>query len=238
MEISKTTFLHDETLDLYFVRDQMSGQTVFVSDQKRLNLYHAGIESRLNRLLRDYCLSRELLQNGDLVVDIGANIGELGIIVNQCGGEYLAYEPDPKAYFALTKNVKGSLFQVALSDKCQRQTFYLDTANADSSLFRPMNFDQVITIDTVSLDESLEKNNFSTKKIKLLKVEAEGMEPEVLLGSLSSLTKTTYLAVDAGPERGGRSTLPEVLKVLRDFDFELIDCFLRRGTFLFLNKSL
>lgn len=238
LESTGPHFFYDKSADLYFVKDDLDREAVFVSDRKRLSLYRAGIESRLNRLLRDYCLPRELFRSSDLVIDIGANVGELGIIVNRCGGKYIAYEPDPNAYKALIRNAEGALFQVALSDKCETKNFYLDTANADSSLFRPTHFQQVISVDTIRLDVHLHNNSMGVDKIRLLKVEAEGMEAEVLSGASKSLLKTDYLAVDAGPERGGRSTLPEVLKVLREFDFELIDCFLTRGTFLFASKSL
>ena len=45
-------------------------------------------------------------------------------------------------------------------------------------------------------------DNFNFKKIKLLKVEAEGAEPEVLLGTAKILKRIEFISVDCGPERG------------------------------------
>ena len=45
-------------------------------------------------------------------------------------------------------------------------------------------------------------DDFKIKQIKLLKIDAEGYEPEVLSGSIATLSQTEYVAVDFGPERG------------------------------------
>jgi len=73
--------------------------------------------------------------------------------------------------------------------------------------------------------------------IRLLKVEAEGMEPEVLAGAHQTLQRVDYVAVDAGPERGGENTVPAVLNALTSAGFEVLDCYLVRGTFLLRRKG-
>ena len=50
------------------------------------------------------------------------------------------------------------------------------------------------------MDEYIAKNNI--KEIKLLKIEAEGNEPEVLQGSKKFLKLIKFIAIDGGPERG------------------------------------
>ena len=64
------------------------------------------------------------------------------------------------------------------------------------------------------------------------------MEVEVLAGAQNTLSKVEYVAVDAGPERGGENTVPGVLNILMASGFEVLDCFLLRGTFLLKNKRL
>ena len=231
-----TKFQYDVTKQLWFAEDQSSRMKMFVSHEKRLDLYRAGIEHRLSWLLRDYRIPPDLINEGDLVIDVGANIGELGVHVNRRGGEYWAYEPDPAAFSALLENVHGSLFQVALSDKQETGVFYLDPANGDSSLFKPAKCDETITLQTVTLDSHLASMSCN-RRIRLLKVEAEGMEPEVLRGARKTLRNVDFLAIDSGPERGGNSTLPSVMQVLEKHTFELIDCYLLRGTFMFRNRK-
>jgi hypothetical protein len=94
----------------------------------------------------------------------------------------------------------------------------------------------VITVRTVTLDSFFEEVG-GPSKIRLLKVEAEGMEPEVLAGALKTLANVEYVAVDAGPERGGDNTVAPVLNILVREGFEVLDCFLVRGTFLLRKKG-
>ena len=53
------------------------------------------------------------------------------------------------------------------------------------------------------------------EKIKLLKLQAEGAEPEVSKGSLNSLKNIKFITADLGPERGlnQESTLRYYLKI-------------------------
>ncbi len=228
----------DPQRQLHFVQDIESEDKVYVSDRQRLKLYRKGIQHRQNWILEDYRLPGNLVGPGDLVIDVGANIGEIGRWVEANQGNYIAFEPDPKAYAALKENVSSEqLFQVALSDQAGTADFYLNTADADSSLFKPLSSDKVITVDVALLDQFLEDLG-GPMDIRLLKVEAEGMEPEILRGAQKTLKNVEYLAVDAGPERGGENTVPGVFRALSATGFEVIDCYLRRGTFLFAKKEM
>jgi FkbM family methyltransferase len=171
-------------------------------------------------------------------VDIGANIGELNLHNNFRKAQYVGIEPDPDAFRALSlNNPESILVNCALSDIEGEQEFYLCTSEADSSLFKPANYTETITIRVQTLDSCLDKIG-NIKRIKLLKIEAEGMEPEILAGSTITLEKTKYIALDAGPERGGKSTAPECLNKLLKEGFEIKDTFLLRGTFLLENTKL
>jgi len=234
---NKVIFGFDHKSGLHFAQDPDSAHRVFVSDKKRLELYKNGISHRLSWILRDYRLPENFIHPGDTVIDIGANIGEIGIWVTQNGGKYIAFEPDPIAYSALQLNLPSQdVFDIALSDSDGTAEFYLSTAEADSSLFAPSESTDVITVKTARLDNFL-ANEGILGNIYLLKVEAEGMEPEVLAGALKTLDRVEYVAVDAGPERGGENTVPDVFSILIGANFEIIDCFLLRGTFLFRKKK-
>ena len=82
------------------------------------------------------------------------------------------------------------------------------------------------------LDDVVNRN-FPSGRIAVLKVEAEGFEPEVLRGADQTLQRTDVVTVDAGEEREGKSTAPECVNILLKAGFELRQVFLRRGVFLF-----
>ena len=94
-----------------------------------------------------------------------------------------------------------------------------------------------ITIETITLDSLIDRIN---KKIKLIKLEAEGSEPEILEGLSINLNLVEFITIDAGFERGlsQEQTLVPCLNYLTKNNFELID-FESRGrvTALFKNKK-
>ena len=71
--------------------------------------------------------------------------------------------------------------------------------------------------------------------IKLLKLEAEGGEPEVLLGSSTILNHIEFISADLGFERGlnSESTLPAVSNFLLPMGFRFVDLSKNRLVSLF-----
>ena len=237
-EAQTIEFEFDNATQMFFVTDILSKKTIYVSDPKRLYLYTNGISTRVNSLLNDYRIPRDLIENGDTVIDVGANNGELGVWAQTKGANYMGFEPDPNAFKALQVNVgESSAYQVAISSRNGIEEFFLNTENADSSLFKPSSYDETIVIKTQTLDAVLLSIN-ALKPIKLLKIEAEGMEPEVLAGATLTLCLSKYVAIDSGPERGGTDTAAFVINELLKYGFEIQDCFLQRGTFFLRNLNI
>ena len=75
--------------------------------------------------------------------------------------------------------------------------------------------------------------------IKLLKIDAEGAEPEVLRGCEGIKQNIDYISVDCGAERGQgqETTFVEVVKIMNKYNFEIIDINQRRLITLFKNKK-
>lgn len=94
--------------------------------------------------------------------------------------------------------------------------------------------EKYIEVETDTLD-----NLFKEKiKIKLIKIEAEGFETEILKGSLDIIKKTEFICVDGGPERGPKNTqtIEELVNTLTDNNFKLL--FLNdNGRALFSNNK-
>lgn len=217
---------------------QLPERKLFVAHERRLILYKDGLDARIRQLLWDYRIDETILRPDDVIIDVGANNGEFGIWATQRGGRYFGFEPDPIAFTALKRNLPTQqVFDCALSNFEGTQSFYLATSEADSSLFKPENATEEVKVKTLKFD-SVVSTLVRGSSIRLLKVEAEGMEPEVLQGATESISGVEFVAVDAGPERGGESTATFVLNFLVERNFEILDCFLFRGTFLLKNKQL
>ena len=68
--------------------------------------------------------------------------------------------------------------------------FYLKDEHGDSSIIRMKNYTKKITVNCQTLDNFVKNIN---KKIKLIKIEAEGAEPEVVYGLKNQLKKFNIL---------------------------------------------
>lgn len=57
-------------------------------------------------------------------------------------------------------------------------------------------------------------------RISYLKIEAEGVEPEILRGALTRDIPIQKIAVDASPERDGTDTVDEVIDILQSHGYD------------------
>ena len=88
----------------------------------------------------------------------------------------------------------------------------------------------------VSLDHFVEEQEIPP--IDLLKIEAEGSEPEVIRGAWSRCLRMTAAgALDASPERNGRSPAAECLALLGDAGFSVVGANAAKGRFLLRHSS-
>ena len=159
-----------------------------------------------------------------LVIDIGAHVGEFAIAAAPYAKNIICFEPDPIVRAALienTKNLKNvNVLPFALSDQTKTAKFFVATAHADSSFVEPEKYDLIIQVDARRLDSlNIETNSYSRV---ILKMDAEGFEPEVLEGGGNWLNKLDIVAIDVSPERMGADTYKEVKKILEKRGFREI----------------
>lgn len=211
----------DEARELFHISDNSGA--VFVARKERVRLQNRGVEARRERLLSEYLGKEDIVRAGDIVVDCGANIGEFSVACAKMGAVVHAFEPDPKEFGALKANAIDGMIvnNLALWCRTETLTFYESNKSGDSSLIDMGSANSVIKVDAVRIDKYIIEKGIS--RIRLLKVEAEGAEPEVLEGCGDSLKRVDYVAVDMGPERGvdKDNTVVEVMDRLLPHGFKL-----------------
>lgn len=134
------------------------------------------------------------LEEGSFL-DIGANVGKYSVIMGsklKDMGEVFSFEPEPSNLNSLVRNIKLNrlnnvhVIPLACSRKRGRLEFYIDPNNSGGhSLVRKTN--QKIIVETDKLDNIVE--NKKIKNIKLIKIDVEGAELDVLIGSKKTLKK-------------------------------------------------
>jgi FkbM family methyltransferase len=178
LEWSGCSQLFTVPLDGYRLRLYPSNATLnlWINPQSRMH----GLE-----LFRDYCSA------GDMVVDVGANVGEVSIIMSQqvgAAGRVVAFEPSPRIYRYLqgnlalnrcanvtTRNVAlaAKPGQLMLSDDRRDDMNHLVTAGG-------------VTVECSTIDLELTGDG----PLALLKIDVEGAELFVLQGAMRWLART------------------------------------------------
>lgn len=229
-------FSYDASSKKY--RARSSKYDLWFYHKKQANLSYAhGITERAYNLMHTYMLDQIGFNDGDVIVDCGANYGDLKLYFAEIGAkvEYIGFEPSPLEYECLSHNVRPSVVHnMGLWNAEGELEFFVSSQGADSSFIEPASFDQVKKIRTARLDGLLDK------PIKLFKLEAEGAEPEVLYGAQNLLPQIEWISADLGYERGvtQESTLVPVVNFLLSNGFELCDMSHDRIVALFRNKNI
>ena len=132
----------------------------------------------------------------------------------------------------------SEILNLGLWNEKDKLDFYVKSDTADSSLFQIEDYIDIETINVDRLDNIINYEKYQL--IKLLKIDAEGAEPEILMGASKLLNKIKYITVDVGPERGllQESTDKETTEFLLNNDFTLLYENRERQTILFENKNI
>ena len=211
---------------------------VFENKKQGVHSYKNGLDARAREIGKAYMLNEIDFMENDYIVDCGANVGDLLLYFKHKNIKinYLGIEPSPEEYSCLRINAKDYTHSnIGLWNKKAEKTFYISSDGADSSLITPSTFDSKINIKCDRLDNLLSDN----KNVKLLKLEAEGAEPEVLDGASTILRNIEYISADLGPERGvdNLETYSEVTNLLYKNDFSLIKINPDRLSVLYKNNK-
>ncbi len=201
------------------------------------------------RLAKNYGLEKIVFHESDIFIDCGANIGNLWIYLNLLNIPitYICVEPGSFEFRGISRTInyqKNSkihsyLINKALSSQNGKTNFFY-SEEADSSLIEYKGFSKKYEVETITLDSLIKELGLQNKKLKLLKLEAEGAEPEVIKGGMDVIKNIEYIAADLGPERGFNQeiTLKEVANILLQNNFEIIDITYPRMCVLFKNRNL
>lgn len=230
-------FYFDKNASLYFAQ-QGEAKQYFAQRRRGFNIYYKGIDRRARQMAASYLIDMIDLSQDDIVLDCGANYGDLYLYLKGKVRDenYIAFEPGPQEYRCLKMNApKSRIFNCGLGNTSGETTFYLSSEGADSSIIRPTHFTSQVVIQTVSLDDFVNRERID--RIRLLKLEAEGYEPEILAGFERKLGICDYLAIDGGYERGEarEETFSILTNKLLHSGFEMAGVNLRGGRALFKN---
>lgn len=136
---------------------------------------------------------------GDVVIDIGANIGEYSLIASKKvgpSGIVICIEPIKESSFFIRKNfeLNGSnnylVLQIAVGDKPGKMILYRNLVGSYGFLdpiLEEKQLSEATEIEVETIDNIVTSRNI--QKIGMMKIDVEGHEYEVLLGCKESFNK-------------------------------------------------
>ena len=150
---------------------------------------------------------KDSVNKGDVVIDIGANIGYYTLMFAKLVGDtgkIYSFEPDPRNFLILEKNIQINgynnviLEKKAVSNKLGKSTLYVNENSAGSSMHKPNNVVNQIYVDLITLDNYFEVNTITPDFIK---IDIEGYELNALKGMESILQSSdkTKIMIEYNP---------------------------------------
>lgn len=144
-----------------------------------------------------------LINEGDVVVDAGANIGDTaGPFLKRVGptGKVYAFEPNPEAFQCLLRNCSTAYcYNTALSHEAVSYPFQ----RCENEGAGHITNNSTETVQAVTLD------SFKLEKLDFLKIDVEGFEMHVLGGAFETIDRckpTMLIEINEGALRRQRAT--------------------------------
>ena len=181
---------------------------------------------------------KEGINKGDVVLDLGANVGYYSLLAAQLvgkEGKVYSFEPEPKNFSVLLKNIELNGYdnivpvQKAVSDTSGKITFFLHNRDTGAhTIYQPepgeRQFTESIEVETVTLDEFL---NGKENHVNVVKVDVEGAEMAVLTGMKNMIKENQDLKMfiefhPPGIKRRGDSSSVFARQLLEDYGFSVL----------------
>lgn len=226
------------TLQTGIYRVSDAKDELYICRRNRHNRSKRGVVAGVEELAREYHLDLLGLQPDDMLIDCGSNVGELGAWARVHGLRYEAFEPEALEATCTDLNAFNGAprtRRLALWNADAVLKFFRKPNTADGSLIEINDYDGVVEIPAKRLDQiDLE---IPTGHKVVLKIEAEGAEPEVLEGASGILSHIDYVTIDCGYERGkeGAHTFAETNRFLVDHGFRVTKANFKRMIMLYEN---
>lgn len=177
---------------------KVDGHKMILDDKDSLRLSLNGIyEPEQTQYIND------LLQPGDNVIDIGANIGYYALIMAKKvgdSGSVFCFEPDKENHLILMKNIENNnynnrvkIYNNALSDQNGKLKLYISETNrGDHRIYSSDQERDFIEINAIRLDDVEEIKN---KKLKLIKIDIQGSEMIALNGMKNTILNSNPVVI-------------------------------------------
>ena len=179
-------------------------------------------------------LFKEVVKEGNVVVDLGANIGYYSLLAARLvgsKGRVYAFEPEPTNYSLLLKNIELNGYHniipvsKAVSNAVGTVRLFLDNQDTGAhTICEPGKKGKPIEVESVTLDEFFKDRE---PRIDVIKMDIEGAEMSALVGMDRILKENNDLRIFVefylpGIARSGSSPQEFIRRLLEDYHFSVL----------------
>lgn len=189
--------------------------------------YEWGVKKFVYKHLHDY----------NIFIDIGANIGTYSVLFAKKGLTGFAFEPVISNFDAFITNLKLNnieekvvAYPLALGEKKRKAQFTFDPVNTGAShlvensefLEKILN-PELVDIEIVTFDDIVHELNIKPDDRVFIKIDVEGMEPDVIVGASNFIKNHPNLLFVIESVHSGKEKLKQILSNIDDFEFLEVD---------------
>ena len=142
-------------------------------------------------------------KSGEIIIDIGSNIGLFAISRAIKGAKVYSFDPNPSVFERLTKNITLNNFQdkivpvnKGMHSSSGEISFYIDPQSSIVGSINPPDKTKAteIKVEVTTVDDFVKTEKIS--QIDILKIDAECNEVPILNGAQESLTKVKKIVME------------------------------------------
>ncbi len=180
--------------------------------------------------LTNYLLNNLDLKAGDVVFDVGANIGWYSNLLSKYfkGVEIHSFEPDPENFEILVSNLERNKSENVFPNNCGigekadiLKLYLYKKGNQGRHSMLNINSGPSIDVKITSFDEYVKEKSIDVSRIKFLKIDIEGYEYFAFLGGKEFLKHVPTILAEFSPGYMRKAGLEpdKLLKLLRSYNY-------------------
>lgn len=184
------------------------------------------------------CFMNQHYSGKSIFIDIGANVGTYSVMLAGKGLDVIAFEPAYESYKALNINMmlngyekRFMAFNFGLSTENRRAGFNYDPINTGASHLDTLPFENETfaqravhtEIELRRFDDLTDELNIDPNAGVLMKIDVEGMEPQVIEGASNFIKKHNNLTLVMECAHSSKESLIRLLDSLGNFEYLEVD---------------
>lgn len=193
----------------------------------RFHVPNETTEWRVNTLLKKEPVTIDWIEGigkGEVLYDIGANMGGYSVLAGLRGVDVYSFEPEAENYALLTKNLalnglKGNAYCLAVSDQTKLDVLHMSSRGAGGSCHSFAEDKDAFGVRRNGTHPTqgcfgIKLDDLNLPKPDHLKIDVDGFEPQVIKGGLETLKNVRTILVEVNPQLPQHLEMIETLTVL------------------------